>query len=83
MFAWSSAGRLRPMRMVWWDTGHSYRFELVKYQRPCLRAFTRCDNTCIGGPGQTRVEQDRENRQRYPGRTGEWPKRYGKRRARR
>jgi hypothetical protein len=63
MFLWANAGRLRPMRMVWSKQNHNY----PKYS-PDLREVPRME--WVSGP---KVDDDRENRRRFPGRTGEWP----------
>lgn len=70
MFAWSSAGRLRPVRMVWLE--HNYnepKYELIKYRRGrSLNPIPRMK--WMPGP---KMEDDRERRQRHPGVTGRWP----------
>lgn len=69
MFCWGSAGRLRPMRMVWLK--HNYnqpRYELVKWRQPSLRQHGRVIKLRGG-----KVEWDRETRQHFPGETGKWP----------
>lgn len=69
MFVWGSEGRLRPMRMVWLDRNHHYhRFEIAKWERREMRAWSRDLRR------EPKVENDREMRQRYPGRTGDWPR---------
>ena len=69
MYGWASRDRLAPMRMVWPE--HNYRaprHEERLYGRRSLRARTQMD--WEREPG---VEADRERRQSFPGRLGEWP----------
>ena len=68
MFCWSSAGRLRPNRMVW--LGRNYndpKHELIKYQVPRIRSYRR------NLQAETKVERSRELRYSLPGETGKWP----------
>lgn len=79
MFCWGSAGRLRPSRMCWLK--HNYndpRYELVKWRQPSLRRMPRLG---IFLDREGKVERDREGRQRFPGKTGEWPRHQKKRRS--
>lgn len=67
MFCWGSAGRLRPVRMCWLERNYNEpRYDIVKWHLPSLRRHT------VALPG-TKVEWDRETRQRFPGETGKWP----------
>lgn len=69
-FAWASAGRLRPMRMVWLERNYNDpKYELVKWRQPSLRTVPRMEWARL-----PKVEDDRESRQRFPGKTGEWPR---------
>jgi hypothetical protein len=70
MFAWQSEGRLRPLHMVWLE--HNYNepvYELIKWRAPSLKRMPRLGPFLIR---ESRVDLDRERRQRFPGRTGHW-----------
>jgi len=70
MFCWSSAGRLRPMRMVWMERNYNDpRYSLIRWRKPALRTVPRMEWIREG-----KVEADRERRQRFPGKMGEWPR---------
>lgn len=66
-YGWSARDRLTPMRMVWLGGSHYYKFELRKWQRRSLRQWQPDLRA------RTKVDDDRESRQRYPGATGRWP----------
>ena len=69
MFLWARAGRLRPMHMVWEARNYNEpKYALVRYHKPRLRQPLRLD--WLGGP---KVDDDRESRRVFPGKTGEWP----------
>jgi hypothetical protein len=71
MFAWSSAGRLRPMRMEWIDADyHEPLYEIVKLERPGIRRWPRLQFKIKG----SRVDSDRDMRRALPGATGRWPR---------
>lgn len=77
MFCWGSAGRLRAPRMVWLEHNyHEPKYELVKWRQPSLRRHSRMVE--LRG---SKIEWDRESRQRFPGETGKRP--LNKRRVRR
>jgi hypothetical protein len=68
MFCWGSAGRMRPMRMVWLERNYNEpQYELIRWRKPSLRSRARLD---LAG---SKVEWDRETRLRFPGETGKWP----------
>lgn len=68
MYGWSSVGRLRPMRMEWLPGNEDPKYELVKWRKPALRTVPRMEWCKV-----SKVEDDREMRQRFPGKMGEWP----------
>lgn len=71
MFCWSSAGRLRPMRMVFLDRNYNtHQFDLIKWKKRRIRADKRLDEPPLG----SKVEHEIAMRQQLPGRTGEWPR---------
>lgn len=71
MFCWGSTGRMRPSRMLW--LAHNYNepmYELAKWRRRGLCAMPRLGMFL---DRESKVEQDREMRQRFPGEIGKWP----------
>lgn len=76
-FCWSSAGRLRPVRMVWLENNYNEpRYELVKWHAPNLRRYPRLG---IFRDRESKVENDRWMRLHSPG-GGKMPKTTKKRR---
>ncbi len=70
-WGWASAGRMRPMRMVS-DHGYHYpKFEIVKLQRPDIQRHTRCRPEPCGN--ELRFDAVRWMNHRLPGRSGDWP----------
>ena len=68
-YAWNSRDRLCPPRMVWFKRNYHYpEFEIARMHKRRIRAYNRVER-----PAESRVKADRWNRQRFPGRTGEWP----------
>lgn len=74
-FAWSSRDRLTAMRMVPLDHGY-FKFEMIRWKRRSVKNWCRLDYM----RKENRVDNDRENRRRFPGRIGLWPVfKYGRR----
>jgi hypothetical protein len=73
-FCWGSRDRLAPMRMIWLERNYNEpRFAMRQMMGPRrLRAWLKCDRDMLGGT-VNKVELDRENRQRSPGKLGDWP----------
>lgn len=58
------------MRMEWFDENYNEPlYELRKYKKPTLRGYSEL----VMLKAEPKVESDRDMRQRYPGKTGEWP----------
>lgn len=75
MYAWSSRGRLCPMRMVWFDRRcYLPKYELVRMaRRRSLRAFVPCYS-------EPKVAYHRLLNRSSAGVLGDWPvHKYGRR----
>lgn len=60
-YAWGSAGRLRPMRMVY-GAPTTWKFDLLKLEQPELQAWKPALRADLI------VDRDRKTRRNYPGR---------------